>query len=230
MAATSTVVDICYDTSMKWYEEQVLPRLVDRACGHSRLRPWRQRVGAGLGGRIVEIGFGSGHNLDSLPTDVRHVLAVEPSSVAWRRSAARRTASGIEVELIGLDGQHLDLDDDSCDGALCTFTLCTVPDPAAALAEIARVLVPGGRLHLLEHGCAPDQRVRRWQDRLDPLERRLAGGCHLTRDPLALVTAAGFGTVWVEQAYGPGPAPWMWLTAGVFEAPSGDRGPQEWRG
>lgn len=210
----------CMAHASAWYSERILPRLVDRACGSGRLRPWRHKVCSGLTGRVIEIGFGSGHNLGVLPAEVHRLMAVEPSTLAWEHSARRRARAGIEVELVGLDGQQIALADASVDAALCTFTLCTVPDPHAALAEIARVLTPGGHLHLLEHGCAPDARVARWQRRLDPWEQRLAGGCHLTRDPLAMLAAAGFTTEWVEQAYGPGPAPWMWLTAGVFRAPS----------
>jgi len=173
---------------------------------------------AGLTGRVVEIGFGSGHNLPLLPDTVERLEAVEPSVLAWELAASRRAASGAAVVQAGLDGRRLDLPDASCDAALCTFTLCTVPDPRAALAEVRRVLKPGGRLHLLEHGLSPDRRVARWQRRLDPLEQRLAGGCHLTRDPVAMVREAGFTSDWVEQAYGPGPKPWMWLTVGVFAA------------
>lgn len=204
---------------MGLYENRVLPRLVDCACGTARLRPWRERVVDGLNGRVLEIGFGSGHNLTLLPPEVTSLAAVEPSGLAWERSAQRRDASDIHVELAGLDGQQIALADASCDAALCTFTLCTVPDPLAALAEIARVVRPGGRLHLLEHGLAPDENVARWQRLLNPIERRLAGGCHLTRDPLALTTAAGCAPVWTDQTYGPGPSPWMWLTSGVFHIP-----------
>lgn len=201
---------------MGWYAERVLPHVVDRACGSRGLRAWRARAVAGLAGRVVEIGFGSGHNLPLLPEAVDELVAVEPSRVAWQVSLPRRDASGATVTLAGLDGQRLDLPDASFDAALCTFTLCTVPDPVAALAELRRVLKQGGLLHLLEHGRSPDRRVARWQRRLDPLEQRLAGGCHLTRDPVALVHDAGFTTEWVEQAYGPGPKPWMWLTVGEF--------------
>jgi SAM-dependent methyltransferase len=208
---------------MGCYENQVLPRVVDMACGSARLQPYRHRVCAELSGDIVEIGFGSGHNLASLPSKVRSVAAVEPSAVAWQRSLPRRQAAGISVKLAGLDGQRINLADRSCDAALCTFTLCTVSDPDSALREIARVLRPGGQLHLLEHGYAPDPWVARWQRRLNPLERRLAGGCHLTRDPIKLVTDAGFATLWVEQTYGPGPKPWMWLTSGVFTSPVTNR-------
>ena len=205
---------------MNWYERRLLPRIVDRACGSARLGPWRAKVCADLRGQVVEIGFGSGNNLGFLPKEVHTLNAVEPSELAWSRSARRRkAASHIAVNLVGFDGQQLDLEDGSCDGALCTFTLCTVPDPAAALQEIRRVLRPGAKLHLLEHGCSPDLRVARWQKRLNPIEKRLAGGCHLTRDPLALLRSAGFTTEWVEQGYGDGPKPWMWLTAGVFETP-----------
>jgi ubiquinone/menaquinone biosynthesis C-methylase UbiE len=201
-----------------WYADRVLPHVVDRACGSQALRAWRARAVAGLAGRVVEIGFGSGHNLPVLPDSVDRVDAVELSRRAWELAGARRAATGAMVVQAGLDGQRLELPDASCDGALCTFTLCTVPDPLAALSEVRRVLKPGGRLHLLEHGLSPGRRVAWWQHRLDPLEQRLAGGCHLVREPLGLVTEAGFTTDWVEQAYGPGPKPWMWLTVGVFEA------------
>jgi SAM-dependent methyltransferase len=201
---------------MGWYHDRILPRVVDAACGSRGLRPWRNRVCADLTGRVVEIGFGSGHNVAPLPDSVDELVAVEPSTVAWRLSQRRRDACGAVVTLAGLDGQHLDLETGSFDAALCTFTLCTVPDPVGALAELRRVLRPQGRLHMLEHGCSPEPRVARWQRRLDPIEQRLAGGCHLTRDPVALVDEAGFTTDWVEQAYGPGPKPWMWLTVGVF--------------
>lgn len=196
----------------------MLPHVVDRACGSRGLRAWRRRVTDDLAGRVVEIGFGSGHNLAFLPEAVDRVDAVEPSELAWELAASRRSASGATVVRAGLDGQQRELPDASCDAALCTFTLCTVPHPLTVLSELRRVLKPGGRLHLLEHGRAPDRRVARWQRRLDPLEQRLAGGCHLTRDPVALVHEAGFTTDWVEQAYGPGPRPWMWLTVGMFQA------------
>ena len=167
---------------MSFYQEQVLPRLVDRACGTAGLRQWRAEVTTGLAGRVVEIGFGSGLNVEHYPSEVEVVLAVEPAAVA-RRLAAKRTAhGGVPVEHIGLDGQAIPLDDASCDAALSTFTLCTVPDPAQALSELRRVLRPGGRFHFLEHGIAPDVPVARWQYRLDPWQRWLAGGCHLTRD------------------------------------------------
>jgi len=116
---------------------------------------------------------------------------------------------------VGLDGQALELSDESCDSALATFTLCTVPDARRALDEVVRVLRPGGSLHFLEHGLSPDARVARWQRRLDPLQRALAAGCHLTRDPLALVADAGLELTWSEQRYASGPKAWSYFTVGV---------------
>lgn len=173
---------------------------------------WRSRTVDGLSGEVVEIGFGSGFNVPFYPTDVERVLAVEPSATALRMAAGRIAESLVPVEQVGLDGQSLPLDDATCDGALCTFTLCTVPDPAGALAELRRVVRPGGRLHFLEHGLAPDPKVAAFQHRVEPLQCRLADGCHLTRDPLALAVSAGFVVDHVEQRYGAGPKAWSYLT------------------
>jgi len=195
-----------------FYREQVVPRLVALTCGASALAGLRAQTAAGLSGQVVEIGFGSGYNLPHYPAEVTRVLAVEPSSTAFRLAGKRIRASPVPVEQVGLDGQSLPLDDASCDAALCTFALCTIPDPRAALAEVRRVLRPGGRFHLLEHGLAPDAKVANFQHRIEPLQRRIADGCHLTRDPVALVRAAGFEVEEVDQEYGAGPKAWAYLT------------------
>lgn len=197
---------------MPFYREQIVPRLVALTCGSARMAPLRAQTAAGLSGQVVEIGFGSGFNVPHYPDGVERVQAVEPSSTAFRMASARIAASGVTVEQAGLDGQSLPIGEASCDGVLCTFTLCTIPDPAEAMAEIHRVLKPGGRLHLLEHGLAPDPKVVAFQHRVEPLQRRLADGCHLTRDPIALLNGAGFDIDEVEQFYGKGPRAWTYLT------------------
>jgi ubiquinone/menaquinone biosynthesis C-methylase UbiE len=177
---------------MGFYGEQVLPRFLNAACGTKSVEPLRRRVCANLAGDVVEIGFGSGLNVPFYPAAVTRVAAVEPSEVRWKLAARRLAATAVPVQRSGLDGQSLPLGDDSFDAALSTWTLCTIPDVTAALAEVRRVLKPGGTLHFLEHGLAPDEKVRRWQRRLDPLQQRMAGGCHFTRRIVDLLTAAGF--------------------------------------
>ena len=204
---------------MGFYREQVLPRLVEATCGGAQMERWRARATEGLHGRIVEIGFGSGLNVPVYPAEVTEVLAVEPARVARERAAERIAASHAAITHVGLDGQVLPIDDHSCDGALSTFTLCTIPDAGAALAELRRVLKPGGELHLLEHGLSPDPKIARWQHRLDPIEQRLADGCHLTRDPIALVEAAGFTVVRHASRYAQGPKPWTWMTSATAVSP-----------
>jgi SAM-dependent methyltransferase len=174
------------------WREQVLPRANHVVLASAVLRGLRAQALEGLHGDVVEIGFGSGQNLPVYPRGVRRVVAVEPAMVARRLARGRLDASGMAVEFIALDASELALPSASMDAAVSTFTLCTVPDAARALAELFRVLVPGGRLHLLEHGRSPDGRVAAWQRRLNPLQRRVAGGCHLDRPIQDLVEGAGF--------------------------------------
>ncbi|MDQ0376079.1 class I SAM-dependent methyltransferase [Amycolatopsis thermophila] len=186
---------------MGLYNEQVLPRIIDVFCGMKTADQYRQRACAGLHGRVVEVGFGSGLNVPFYPAAVTEVVAIEPSDTAWKIAGDRVAASPVPITRAGLDGQSLPLDTGSCDTALSTWTLCTIPDVATALAEIRRVLKPGGTLHFVDHGLAPDEGVRRWQHRLDPLEQRLFGGCHLTRSIPELLTGAGFRITEIEQFY-----------------------------
>jgi SAM-dependent methyltransferase len=186
---------------MGCYGEQVLPRIINLVCGLKTVEPLRRRVCQGLEGEVVELGFGSGLNIPFYPAAVKRVAAVEPSDVAWRLAGQRRGASGVPVERTGLDGQSLRFADDSCDSFLSTWTLCTIPDVASALREVRRVLKPGGTFHFLEHGLAPDEHVRRWQHRLEPMEKRVFGGCHLTRPVVDLLTAAGFTIREVDVFY-----------------------------
>lgn len=203
---------------MGFYRHHVLPRLVDLACGTPEMKRFRAEALTGLSGTVVEIGFGSGLNVPVYPDEVEKVYAVEPALTARKLAADRIAASPVEVEHVGLDGQSIPLPDDSCDSALSTFTLCTIPDVERALAELRRVLRPGGTFHFLEHGLAPDASVASWQRRIEPFQKRIADGCHLTRDPAALVAGAGFDLESVATRYASGPRPWSWMTLGVATA------------
>ena len=207
------------EATMGLYRERILPHLIDRACGGKDMMRWRGRVTDGLFGTVVEIGFGSGLNVAALPPEVERLYAVEPAELARRLAQQRIADSPVEVEHIGLNGESIPLDDASCDGALSTFTLCTIPGVEQALAELRRVLRPGGRFHFLEHGLSPDPSVAKWQRRIEPVNKRLTDGCHLTRTPAELVRAAGFEVEQVESRYVKGPRPWSWFTEGVAVKP-----------
>ncbi len=203
---------------MAFWEEQLLPRVTDLLLDTKEVRRHRERVAAGLHGELLEIGFGSGLNVALYPSAVRAVNAVEPSFVARKMSAPRVKRSGIPVDFVGIDGENLSLANDSVDAALSTFTLCTIPNAVQALREIHRVLRPGGEFHFLEHGLSPNPSTARWQHRLNGIERRVAGGCHLDRRIDQLVTAAGFDMQALinEQMRGPRVAsPWGYLFCGI---------------
>ncbi len=187
--------------TMGFYSEQVLPRIVNVACGMKANEQMRRRVCDGLHGEVFELGFGSGLNVPWYPPAVSRVDGVEPADVGWRLAAGRLAASTVPVRRAGLDGQALPFEDATYDAALSTWTLCTIPDVAAALLEVRRVLKPGASLHFVEHGLAPDEPVQRWQRRVEPLQKRMAGGCHLTRPILELLTEAGFEIAALDRFY-----------------------------
>jgi ubiquinone/menaquinone biosynthesis C-methylase UbiE len=187
------------------YQDRILPRVVDAVMNRRELAAIRARVSAGLDGEVLEIGFGSGLNAPHYPAEVTRIRAVDPATLGRRLAAKRVAASPVPVEYIGLDGQVLPVDSASVDHVLTTWTLCTIPAVERALAEACRVLRPGGELHFVEHGRSPDARVAVWQDRLTPLQRRMAGGCHLNRPIDRLVAGSGLDLTRLETYYVPGP-------------------------
>ena len=172
---------------MGFYENEVLPRLINLAMSSRELDPIRARVSGSLKGEVLEVGFGSGLNVPHYPSGVTRVKAIDPSAVGRTLAAERVSVRGIPVEYIGTDGQAMSLPSASIDHVITTWTLCSIPEVDRALAEIRRVLRPGGSFHFVEHGRSPDRRVAAWQDRLTPIQRRIAGGCHLNRDRKSVV-------------------------------------------
>jgi ubiquinone/menaquinone biosynthesis C-methylase UbiE len=177
---------------MGLYREQILPRIQDKVMARKPMRQVRARVCQGLEGAVVEVGFGTGHNARYYPPSVKKVVAIEPSRVCMKIAEPRIDRSSVPVEYGGLTGEDLDLPSGEFDAVLSTWTLCTIPDLDAALAELRRILKPGGRFLFVEHGHAPDAKVARWQARIEPLWKPLAGGCHLTRHISEDIEQAGF--------------------------------------
>ena len=186
------------------YREHVFPRVLNVVMNNKQTREIRTRVCAGLHGEVVEIGFGTGHNLPFLPPAVTRLRVVEPSGLGVRLAQDRIAAVAVPVEVAGLDGQHLPFEDGSADAVLCTWSLCTIPDPVLAVREARRVLRPGGTFHFVEHGRAPDASVLRWQQRLEPLQNRIACGCHLSRDIPSILEVGGMRVERMDCYYGKG--------------------------
>ena len=206
---------------MNLYDRYLLPTLIDVLCGIKPVQRQRAKIVPRAQGRVLEIGIGTGRNLPFYDKSrLQQLYGLDPAAQMHPKARQRMLDAGLEVELLELPAEKIPMADASFDTVITTFTLCTIPDAIAALREMRRVLKPGGVLLFCEHGTAPDASVRRWQDRLTPLWKPLAGGCHLNRDIPALLREGGFRIVDMEQLYLPGPRPltynyWGSATASV---------------
>src|SRR5712691_6863886 len=186
---------------MGFYQDQLLPRFQDKVMARKSNRAVRARVCEGLHGAVLEVGFGTGLNARYYPAAVTRVVAIEPSRVCMRIAEPRIAKASVPVAYGGLTGEQLDLPSGEFDAVLSTWTLCTIPNLEVALAEMRRVLKPGGSFHFVEHGHAADEKVVRWQERLEPINKRLAGGCHLTRHMAEEIERAGFDIQKLDTYY-----------------------------
>jgi len=204
---------------MSFYQEHVVPHLVNLAMRNRELDPYRERVLAGAEGRVLEIGIGAGANLKFYPPRVKEILALEPSAklISMARRAAGESSHRIAaVNFLEASAETIPLEPGTVDTVVMTWTLCSIPDAPQALREMRRVLKPGGQLLFVEHGQSPDASVKKWQDRLTPLWKRIAGGCHLNRPISGLLEQASFHVTHLTTGYMKnGPKPMTFLYEGI---------------
>ena len=186
---------------MGFYEERILPYIMNLAMNTADVREERGRCLKDVAGDVLEIGFGAGHNLPYYPRAVTKVVGVDPSERSARLGRTRIAAAPFPVEFIGLSAERLPIPDASFATIVSTFTLCTIPDVMGALLEVRRALAPEGRFYFVEHGLSDDPKVVRWQNRLDGMEQRVFGGCHLNRPISTLIEQAGFTIERLEHDY-----------------------------
>jgi ubiquinone/menaquinone biosynthesis C-methylase UbiE len=201
---------------MGFYGNWVVPRILNLAMGMRFVSEERKKCLAGVKGTVLEVGFGSGHNLPWYPAEVQKVVAVDPSTEGAKLGRKRIEQARFPVEYVPLEGEKIDAPDASFDSVVSTFTLCTIPDPAAALAQVLRVLKPEGRFFFVEHGRSGDPKVQRWQDRMNGFQKAICGGCNINRDIERLVREAGFAFDQIDKYYVRGqPKMSAFLTRGV---------------
>jgi ubiquinone/menaquinone biosynthesis C-methylase UbiE len=199
---------------MSFYNDRILPHVINLAMRNRELKSYRQRVVSQAHGRVLEIGIGSGLNLDFYGSRVDTILGLDPATRLLEMAQDAANRSKIPVTLITGSAQDIPIDRGSIDTLVTTWTLCSIPDAAAALQEMRRVLKPGGRLLFVEHGSAPEESVRKWQNRLNPVWKKIGGGCNLNRPIRALIEGAGFRMIRLETGYANGPKPMAYFYEG----------------
>ena len=200
---------------MSFYEDQILPRGINWGMSGERFSKLRQQYLAGVGGRVLEVGFGSGLNLPHYPDAVTHLYALDPSQLGRRLAGKRIQRASFPIEFVELEGSRFALPEHSVDAVVSTWTLCTIPDPIAALKEIRRVLRPAGKYYFLEHGLSPDRRVARLQNLWNPIQKWCAGGCHVNRTIDRMILDAGFKIPELKSFYMEGPKIFTYMFGGI---------------
>ena len=191
---------------MGFYDTHIMPRLIDVLCGMKAINKQREKVVPHARGRILEIGIGSGLNLPYYKADqVEKLWGLEPEEAMWKRAEKRLANVSFDFEFIGLKGEEIPLEDNSVDTVVTTYTMCTIPDVNLALEQMRRVLKPGGVMLFTEHGKAPDAAVEKWQNRINPMWQKMAGGCNLNREIPKIVEGTGFDFAELDEMYVPGP-------------------------
>ena len=201
---------------MGFYNRWILPQVIELTMRQKNFAPFRERTAGAARGRVLEIGIGSGLNLSSFRPDIESVCGVDPSAELLAKARDRVENVGFPVRLLEASSEKLPLENRSFDTVVMTFTLCSIPDAAAALLEIRRVLKPEGELLFAEHGRAPDSDVMLWQDRITPIWKLIGGGCHLNRKVDYLIQAAGFRLERLSAGYQKfAPRPFSFFYEGV---------------
>ena len=188
-----------------FYERRILPCLIDCACNQPPMTKLRSRYVSQAEGKVLEIGIGSGLNLNHYSDKVESITGVDPAEELTAKARTRADAISADVNVIGVSGESIPIESESFDTVVCTWTLCSIPDPEPAVAEMYRALKPGGKLIFVEHGRSDEPHIEKWQRRIEPIWKVIGGGCHLTRRADDLITNGGFNIQSFESGYEPGP-------------------------
>jgi ubiquinone/menaquinone biosynthesis C-methylase UbiE len=199
------------------YEKYVLPKLIDAACGQPPMTELRSRYVSQATGNVLEIGIGSGLNLKHYSDQVTSIIGVDPAAELTIKARERAERINAPVEVLGISGESLDLDNNQFDSVVCTWTLCSIPNPYRAVDEMRRVLKPGGNLIFVEHGRSDEAHIAKWQRRIEPIWKKIGGGCHLTRRADELLVDGGFTLMSQESGYAPGPKVAAFMVHGLAQ-------------